>query len=128
MTTKAQDALFLRLVKQAGLPKPEAEYKFHPTRKWRFDFAWPGLKLAVEVDGGTWAGGRHSRGQGYEDDCVKLNEAVLAGWRVLRVTPAMIHDGRAVDAILFALDHPQPRTVSPHETALLTIATRGRTL
>ncbi|MGI0119640.1 hypothetical protein [Zooshikella sp. RANM57] len=44
------------------LPKPETEYIFHPSRCWRFDFAWPDRKLAVEVEGGGWSNGRHTRG------------------------------------------------------------------
>ena len=60
----------------------EREYKFHATRKWRFDFAWPYLKIAVECDGGQWlkSGGRHNT----DKDREKLNNAVLDGWLVLR--------------------------------------------
>lgn len=65
-------------------------------RNWRFDLAWPAKMLAVEVDGGTFTGGRHTRGQGYEADTEKLNEAVLRGWRVLRVTKHQVEDGSAV--------------------------------
>lgn len=71
----------------------EREYRFHAMRKWRFDFAWPVAKIAVEIDGGTWGGGRHSRGAGYAADCEKLNNAALMGWCVIRLTPAMIDDG-----------------------------------
>jgi hypothetical protein len=62
---------------------------------WRFDFSWPNLMTAVEVDGGTWSGGRHVRGGGYEGDCVKCNAAQAMGWRVFRYTAAMVKDGRA---------------------------------
>ena len=62
---------------------PEREYKFHPTRRWRFDFAWPGLWVAVEVHGGTFTGGRHSRGIGQASDFEKFNEASRMGWTVL---------------------------------------------
>lgn len=89
----------------AGLPEPEIEVRFHPVRRWRFDFAWPALQLAVEVDGGTWVGGRHNRGAGYERDCEKLNAAALLGWRVLRFTMAMVKDGRAVTVLEQALRH-----------------------
>jgi very-short-patch-repair endonuclease len=83
----------------AGLPAFVAEHKFHPIRRWRFDFSWPALKVACEIDGGTWAGGRHTRGTGFENDCVKINAAILLGWRVLRFTPAMIEDGRAIKVL-----------------------------
>jgi very-short-patch-repair endonuclease len=92
--SEAEDALAWQL-KFSGFPEPEREFRFC-ARRWRFDFAWPTLKLAVEVEGGTWAGGRHTTGAGFEKDAEKYNEAVVLGWRVLRVTPNMIEDGRAL--------------------------------
>jgi very-short-patch-repair endonuclease len=89
-------AFHLRVAAHAGVPKPEREYRFHPSRRWRFDFAWPAQKLAVEIEGGTFSGGRHTRGSGFEADAEKYAEAVLAGWRVLRVSTAMVTDGRAL--------------------------------
>jgi very-short-patch-repair endonuclease len=88
--------LFAAVCKAAGLPVPVAEFRFHPTRRWRFDFAWPGEMVALEIDGGTWTGGRHVRGRGVANDCEKLCEAVALGWRVLRCTPEMVNDGRAL--------------------------------
>jgi very-short-patch-repair endonuclease len=79
-----------------GWLRPEREYPFHPTRKWRFDFAWPDLKLAVEVEGQTWHAGRHTRGSGFEKDCEKYAEAAILGWRVIRVTADMVVDGRGI--------------------------------
>ena len=70
-----------------GLPPPVAEYRFAPPRRWRFDFAWPELLIAVEVEGGVWSRGRHVRGRGYLGDLEKYNAAVVMGWRVLRYTP-----------------------------------------
>lgn len=69
-----------------GIPAWVNEYRFDAVRKWRFDFAWPSRMLAVEVEGGTHSGGRHTRGAGYAADCEKYNEAQIAGWRVLRFT------------------------------------------
>lgn len=80
---------------------PEAA---RPARRWRFDFAWPAHMLAVEVDGGTYSGGRHTRGAGYERDCEKANEAVLRGWRVLRVTTQQVDSGEALAWIERALE------------------------
>jgi very-short-patch-repair endonuclease len=99
------ELLLLHQLRAARVPAPEREYRFHATRKWRFDFAWPEVRLAVEVDGGTWTGGRHTRGKGYREDCVKMADALLAGWRVLRVVPPQVKDGSAlrwVEALLRA--------------------------
>lgn len=87
----------------AALPAWEAEYRFCPRRKWRADRAWPHHRLLVEVEGGVWSGGRHTRGAGYEADCEKYNEAAILGYRVIRVTGAMVRDGRALDIIMRAL-------------------------
>lgn len=66
--------------------QPAREYRFQPGRKWAFDFAWPVEQVAVEIDGGVYSHGRHTRGTGFIGDCDKLNAAVMLGWRVLRFT------------------------------------------
>ncbi len=81
------------------LPEPQTEVKFHPKRKWRFDLAWPDRKLACEIDGGGFIGGRHSTGMGIQRDCEKGAAALLLGWRVLRVTPAQVRSGEALNWI-----------------------------
>jgi len=86
-------------IKLIGLPSPVREYRFHPHRRWRFDFAWPVLKIAAEVDGGIYSRGRHVRGSGFEKDAEKRNAAVLAGWRVLHFTPRQIKSGNAIKTI-----------------------------
>ena len=68
-------------------------------RLWKFDFCWPELMLAVEVDGGTYSGGRHTRGAGFEGDCEKLNAATELGWKVLRYTAKTIKSGDALSQI-----------------------------
>ena len=79
----------------ANLPTPQAEYRFHPKRKWRFDFCWPDHKVALEQEGGVWVRGRHSRGTGMVKDMEKYNEATALGWRVIRCTPQQVQDGTA---------------------------------
>ncbi len=64
----------------------QREYRFHPTRKWRFDFADVKHRIAVEIDGGVWVQGRHTRGSGFVKDAEKLNEAAALGFRILRYT------------------------------------------
>lgn len=72
----------------AGLPEPVAEFRFHPERRWRLDWAWPDWRLALEIEGGVWTGGRHTRGRGFLGDMEKYNALALAGWRLVRCTPA----------------------------------------
>ena len=79
--------------------KPQREYVFHPTRKWRFDFAFPDAMIAVEVEGR----GRHQSFGGFEKDAEKYNAATLLGWRIFRYTPAMVMAGTAINDILEAL-------------------------
>lgn len=90
------ESSFWTQLRWTNLAMPETEYQFAPPRRWRFDFAWPSQKIAVEIEGGTWIAGRHSRGTGYEADLEKYNEATAQGWQVYRVTTAMVDDGRAL--------------------------------
>jgi very-short-patch-repair endonuclease len=83
-------ALFLKLLSREGVRTPVREHQFHPERKWRFDFAWPEAWVALEVEGGAFAGGRHTRGSGFREDLKKYNEATRLGWRVLRVLPEQL--------------------------------------
>lgn len=76
-----------------GWPEPEFEVRFAPPRRWRFDVAWPAWLVAVEVNGGVWVAGRHSRGAGQIKDFEKLNQAQLLGWCVIQVVPKQIADG-----------------------------------
>lgn len=55
------------------------EYKFHPVRKWRFDYAIIDHKIALEVEGGVWTGGRHTSPKGFLGDMEKYNTATLMG-------------------------------------------------
>lgn len=91
----AENALAQEL-KWLNYPEPTREHRFAAPRRWRFDFAWPERMVAVEVEGGTYVRGRHSRGAGFAADCEKYNTAVLLGWRVLRVTPDQITSGQAI--------------------------------
>jgi len=95
---RLQNNLFLSIIQESGLPSPELELRFHPQRKWRFDYAWPEKKVAMEVEGVLYRVriGRHQRGLGYEADCEKYAEALVLGWKVLRVTPGQIRDGRVI--------------------------------
>jgi hypothetical protein len=86
----AERAVVAKLFEDAGLPTPVAEHRFHPTRLWRFDYAWPAQKIALEVEGGIWTGGRHINPAGFIADLEKYNAAAVLGWRILRMTPKSI--------------------------------------
>lgn len=83
--TRALLAFFFKAFK---IEVGEYEYRFHHTRRWRFDHAWPAIKLALEIDGGQWApgGGRHNS----DADREKINMAGECGWIVLRYSTSQI--------------------------------------
>jgi very-short-patch-repair endonuclease len=93
------EELLFQHIKLVGLPEPEREYRFAPPRRFRADFAYPERKLLIEVEGGVWTRGRHTRGAGYTSDAEKYNLATVKGWRVLRFTGDMIKDGSAINTI-----------------------------
>lgn len=78
-------------------------------RRWRFDLAFESLKLAIEVEGGVWVAGRHTRGSGYVKDLEKYNAAALLGWRVLRVTTQQVTNGYAAELVRFAVTDAMKR-------------------
>jgi hypothetical protein len=86
-----------------GLPAPVAEYRFAPPRRWRFDWAWPDQRVALEVQGGIFVAGRHSRGAGLLKEHEKMNAAAALGWRLLYTTPRQVADGTVGDILARAL-------------------------
>ncbi len=111
--SKLADRFLMQLV-AGGLPRPEQEYHFaphvngKPVRRWRFDFAWPADRVAVEIQGGTWVGGRHGSGVGIEQDAEKLNAAIAIGWRVALVTSKMIASGAGLVIVRILLGRQKP--------------------
>ncbi len=79
------------------------QYQFHATRKWKADFAiwcaFPeshaffGKTILLEIEGGEFSGGRHTRGTGLVNDCIKYNEAVMCGYIILRFSGLMVKRG-----------------------------------
>ena len=82
----------------------EKEFKFHPVRKWRFDYAFPEHKIALEVECGVWTGGRHTSSVGFLNDMEKYNTATLMGWRVFRTTPDDLYRKKTLDLIKNAIN------------------------
>lgn len=81
------------------------ELRFHPTRLWRIDIAFPAEKLAVEYEGFGKRGspGRHQRPQGFREDCVKYRELLKLGWRLIRVEQTLVKSGQAFAWVVAAL-------------------------
>jgi hypothetical protein len=101
-------------IRARQLPLPEKEYRFamhhvgggEGIRKrlkaaglkdWRFDFAWPSQMLAVEVEGGAFTAGRHTRGAGFREDCIKYHHAMMLGWTVYRCEAWLVQHGHVMD-------------------------------
>jgi len=78
----------LRLLRQWGFPDPELQYPlpWRSGRKGRVDFAYPHIRLIIEIDGRAW----HTTLEAFEGDRLRDNLAQLAGWRVLRITYQML--------------------------------------
>lgn len=95
MKSTIEETLALH-IRTNKLPVVTREHRFHPTRKWRFDFAWLEQKIAAECEGAIWVNGRHTRGAGFEADCEKYNAATLMGWRIFKFTPRMVQTGAAI--------------------------------
>ena len=83
------------LLEQAKGYGAVAELVFYPGRRYRIDVAFPAQKLAVEIEGGGWINGRHSRGTGIETDAEKSALLAIQGWRLMRVTPKQVRNGTA---------------------------------
>ena len=86
---------FAFLWRVAQGPALEREFHFHPTWKWRSDFAHLPSRTLIEIEGGIFSrkGGRHNRGAGYAKDAEKYLEAAMAGWTVLRLTEKQLEIG-----------------------------------
>ena len=98
---------FPALCRAAGLPEPVPEYLFAlgVGRRWRFDWAWPSQRVALEMEGGAWVpGAAHTWGRGFLKDIDKYNRAQLDGWIVLRCIPKTLRSGATLDLLRQAFD------------------------
>ncbi len=101
--TDAEIVLWIHL-RELGDFRIEREFRFYRPRRWRFDFALPDMRIAIEIEGGVFTQGRHTRGKGFIGDMEKYNEAVRLGWKVLRFTPSQVLDGSAIAFIRKVLE------------------------
>lgn len=90
---------FETLIKKLFKIECITEHRFHPKRRWRFDYAIPEYKIAVEVEGGIWRGGRHNNPMGFIKDIEKYNSATSLGWKLLRVQPKDLMSTMLIDLI-----------------------------
>jgi very-short-patch-repair endonuclease len=93
-----------------------AEYRFHPTRKWRFDFAHVKSKVAIELEGGVYSFGRHQRAAGFLEDMDKYNAALELGWRVFRYGTGQVGE-EAVYAVYRAISGKNPEACAIESSA-----------
>jgi very-short-patch-repair endonuclease len=130
---KYRDTVFMQLLRNAGLPEPEREFRFHEERMWRFDFAYPAMNIAIEVEGGVFGrpvvcnhckqkvtrtikdkngkvrtvlvteGSGHNTGAAIKKDAEKYNYAAILGWRVLRFIPDDLHKVETIEMIKEAM-------------------------
>lgn len=108
----ATDAFTLLCKSELGVECVK-EYKFHPVRKWRFDYAIPSALVALEVEGGVWTGGRHINPKGFLGDMEKYNTATLMGWSVYRTTPDDLYTGKTLDLLKTAIFGSNQQEITP---------------
>jgi hypothetical protein len=113
------------LCRALRLPEPVAEFRFAPPRRWRFDYAWPAHQLALEVQGGIFTSGRHTRGAALVKEHEKLNEAAIRGWRLLYVTPQQLANGEAALIVEAAVRRQRSTPQQMDDGEAVPIATRA---
>lgn len=89
---------WIREWERQGGPELVEEFRFHPVRMWRADFAHLASRTLIEIEGGA-AGGRHTRKAGFEGDMEKYLTAHLHGWEVVRVGAALVR-GDIIAAVI----------------------------
>jgi G:T-mismatch repair DNA endonuclease (very short patch repair protein) len=84
-----QETRLRLLLFRSGVPAPVPQYvvRDDERRIARVDFAWPAQKVAVEYDG-AW----HAEAGQFARDRRRLNRLHAAGWRVVFVTAADLHE------------------------------------
>lgn len=97
---------FAAQLRAVGIPHTR-QAKWCSGRRFRADFALTEHGILVEVQGGAWSGGRHTRGAGYAADCVRMGKAVALGWTMLYVTPQQVTSGEALAMVEAAMRRPE---------------------
>jgi hypothetical protein len=76
------ESRMLRLLDEYHLPAPRREIIVGPNGEYRLDFAYPEIKLAIEVDGYVW----HFTPEQQRRDHRRRNRLINDGWRILVFT------------------------------------------
>lgn len=97
--------IFIQTCRQVFAVDAVKELQFCDSRKWRFDYAIPDKKIAIEVEGGAWINGRHNRAQGFIKDMEKYNMAAAMGWRLLRATPQTLLTAKFLNVLKLAINN-----------------------
>ena len=109
---KGSERIFCKYLYDQGIKYPKPEYIFHPTRQWRFDMAWPEIKLAIEIEGGIYGRGKpcptckqrrkgaHGSVTGLLRDIEKYNQATYHGWKILRCTPDQLNSLEFINLVI----------------------------
>jgi very-short-patch-repair endonuclease len=113
LTPAVRLRVFYEMLRQEQIVTPVPEFRFSETRKWRFDFAFPAHRVAVEVEGGVFTRGRHTRPIGYLKDLEKYSHAAALGWRLIRCTPQQLATPETVALIKRALAYSAPLPIEP---------------
>lgn len=103
MTSQLEATLAFQLQAE-GITDYQAEYRFAPPRRWRADLYLPAADLLVDVQGGIYVNGKHSRGAAQEKDYEKANTAQIMGFRFMQFGPSQIRSGEALATIKRALE------------------------
>lgn len=108
LATSAQ--LFSKICLANGLPAPKPEHVFCKGRLWRIDYYFErsGVKVALEVEGGVYSGGRHTRPKGFLGDIEKYNMLSLMGIWLIRTTPKDLISVATLDLVKNVLNNNQP--------------------
>lgn len=103
MSSKAKynEQIFKQVCQTMRLPEPVPEFQFCEGRKWRIDFYFEanGRRVALEVEGGVYTGGRHTRISGFKSDIEKYNELSMAGIFLVRCTPEDLMKLKTLNAV-----------------------------
>ena len=102
----------MRLLRAAGLPEPEVQYPIRDGARVvaRVDFAYPEMRLAIEVDGYRWHGGRSA----WARDLNRGNNIAARSWRTLHIAKEHMDGAGAVAVALVKEARSNSEEIHPH--------------